>query len=265
MQMRRDLGVNGEPARASVGEVVEVLLRLDDHQMDVDRQRREPSYRLDHLRAEGEVRNEAAIHHVDVNDVRAAGLAARDLVAESGEVRAENGRGDASTRAVHGEIVIDTFEPGATRLPAAGVCEMTVWPVAVESESVVTSPTCSPICSSMARADAYDCPTTSGAFTAGGPLLTTTSTRVDGATKVPAAGFVDSTAPRADWLSCCCTSPTSSPAFSIASSAVGWARPTTDGTCSCRCPALTSSTISLPRGSVAPGGGDCASTVDFGA
>jgi hypothetical protein len=47
---------------------------------------------------------------------------------------------------------------------------------------VMTSPTRKPICSSMARAAAYGCPTTSGAFTAGGPLLTTRSIRVDGAT-----------------------------------------------------------------------------------
>ena len=39
MQMRRGFGVDRHAARAGGGEVVEVVLRLDDHEMHVERQR----------------------------------------------------------------------------------------------------------------------------------------------------------------------------------------------------------------------------------
>ena len=95
VQVRRDLGVNGKPVGARAREVVEVLLRLDHHQVHVERQRGEPPDGLDDLRAEREVRNETAVHHVDVNQVGSARLAAGDLFREPRKVGAEDRRGNA--------------------------------------------------------------------------------------------------------------------------------------------------------------------------
>src|SRR5678815_4880303 len=90
MQVRRDFRVNREPARPGPREILEVLLGLHHHQMYVDGEGRQSPYRLDHLRAEREVRDEAAVHDVDVNDIRTARFALRDVLGEAGEVGAEN-------------------------------------------------------------------------------------------------------------------------------------------------------------------------------
>jgi hypothetical protein len=44
-------------------------------------------------RAEGDVGDEVAVHHVHVDDGSAAALGAGDLVGEVGEVRGEDGEG----------------------------------------------------------------------------------------------------------------------------------------------------------------------------
>ena len=79
-----------EDGGARVGEWLNKPLRLDDHEVHVERQRGAPAHRLDDLRAEREIRHELAIHDVDVNPVGAAGLAHRDLVAQASEVGAQN-------------------------------------------------------------------------------------------------------------------------------------------------------------------------------
>ena len=97
MQVRRDFSVNRESARPGPREVLELILRLHHHQMYVDGQGCQSPNRLDHLRAEREVRNEAPVHDVDMNDIRTACFASRNVVGETGEVGAENRWGYSST------------------------------------------------------------------------------------------------------------------------------------------------------------------------
>src|SRR5262249_26297711 len=78
--------VDREAAGPGGHETVEEPFGLDHHEMDVERQRRQPPHRLDDLRAESEIRHEAAVHDVDVDPVGAAGLAQGDLFAEPREV-----------------------------------------------------------------------------------------------------------------------------------------------------------------------------------
>src|SRR5688572_6290041 len=138
VKMRRNLRMNRKSVRARAGKIIEIFLRLNHHEVDIDRQRRESTHRFDHFRPERQVRDEAAVHHVDVNEIGTAGLAAGDFVREPSEVRAENGRSDTSFLADHGAIVREMRVPGRSRLPAAGVCETTVLGPALESDSTTT-------------------------------------------------------------------------------------------------------------------------------
>ena len=114
MQMRRRLGVNRQIVRAGLREAVEVALGLDDHEMHIERELRQLPDRLDYLGAKGEVRDEPAIHHVDVNPVGAAGLEARDVVREMPEVGAEDRRRDAAAHGAFGVVATRsrTVTPG---------------------------------------------------------------------------------------------------------------------------------------------------------
>src|ERR1700730_7856811 len=76
--------------RARRREALEVVLGLDDHQMHIDRQLGELAHGFDYLGAEGEIRNEAAVHDIDVNPVGTALLEHRDLVGELGKVGAQD-------------------------------------------------------------------------------------------------------------------------------------------------------------------------------
>lgn len=58
--------------------------------MAVERQFGDAPERLDHGRTEGDVGNEVAIHHIDVDDSAAAALGRCDLVGQVREVRCKN-------------------------------------------------------------------------------------------------------------------------------------------------------------------------------
>ena len=88
VQVRRDLGVNRQAVRARRARnrrsisPARTTMRCTSSGSDVS-----VANRLDDLGAEREVRHEAPVHDVDVNPVGAAGLAHRDLVAESARSR----------------------------------------------------------------------------------------------------------------------------------------------------------------------------------
>src|SRR5690606_12050337 len=101
------------------------LLRLDHHQVHVERERREAPDRLDDLGAVGEVRDETAVHDVDVDPVGAALDAHGDLVAQPGEVGAQEGWRNADGHRVPATLSV-TLVRAATAEPAAGDCAITV-------------------------------------------------------------------------------------------------------------------------------------------
>jgi hypothetical protein len=73
---------------------VHVALRLEDHQVQADGQPGRLADRPHDHRPDGDVRNEPAIHHVDVDPVGAGGFDGLDLAREVAEVGGEDRRRD---------------------------------------------------------------------------------------------------------------------------------------------------------------------------
>ena len=64
---------------AGVGKRGEIALRLDDHQMNVEGLCGRAADRLQHDRPDGDVRNETAVHHIDMDPVGAGGVDGADF------------------------------------------------------------------------------------------------------------------------------------------------------------------------------------------
>ena len=97
-QGRRDLLLDLDVDRDRVASGVEVLIdvasRLADHQVSIERQLRPRTQVLDRLRAERQVRDEVAVHDVEVDAVGAGFLDTADGIGEVGEVGIEDAGGD---------------------------------------------------------------------------------------------------------------------------------------------------------------------------
>ena len=92
MQMRACLDVYGDGIRATIGESLNEAFRFDDHQVHIQRNPRHLRHGLDHHRTHGDVRNKAAIHDIDMNQIGAGVLRFYNLLAQSAEVRCQYGR-----------------------------------------------------------------------------------------------------------------------------------------------------------------------------
>ena len=92
--MRSRLGMDGQAIGAGGGEIGEIGVGRRDHQMDVEGLRRDMPDRLHHLRTEGNIRHEMAVHDVDVDDVAAGRHDVADRFAEPREIAGENGGED---------------------------------------------------------------------------------------------------------------------------------------------------------------------------
>ncbi len=87
------LGLDQQVIGAGFGEGRDIALGLDDHQMDVERLCRRAANRLEHDRADRDVGNEAAVHHVDMDPIGAGGVDGAHLLAQTREVgRQDRGR-----------------------------------------------------------------------------------------------------------------------------------------------------------------------------
>ena len=71
MDRRRRLRRHEQMIGAGLGKGGEIAVRLDDHQVHIERLPRVASYRFDNHRPERDIRHEAAVHHVDMNPVGA--------------------------------------------------------------------------------------------------------------------------------------------------------------------------------------------------
>src|ERR1051326_1667745 len=89
LQMTLGFDVNRDHVRAGVEERADVELRLLDHQMTVERQRRRLADGLHDHRSDRQVRHEVAVHHIEVQEV-GAGFDVTNLVAELREVSGKN-------------------------------------------------------------------------------------------------------------------------------------------------------------------------------
>ena len=94
MQVRARLRVNSDDVGPGLGEVGDKGIDRRDHQVHVERQLGMAAQRLDHLGPDGDVGDKVAIHHVDMDVVRAGARDRPDLGAQTGEIRRQDGRGN---------------------------------------------------------------------------------------------------------------------------------------------------------------------------
>ena len=92
VKMRQHLDMHRDHGSARVGEGLDVAIRLHDHEVNVERKLRHVANRPHDRRSDSDVRDEMAVHHVDVNQIGASALGGCDRLAERGEVCRKNRR-----------------------------------------------------------------------------------------------------------------------------------------------------------------------------
>src|SRR6185436_1242269 len=96
-----------------------------DHQVHIEWPRRDSSDCTDHERPDGDVWHEMAVHHIDVNEIRAAAFDGDDLFPERREIGRQNRRCDLD-RTVQRLTSSEMGSEAATRKPPCGCCRTTV-------------------------------------------------------------------------------------------------------------------------------------------
>ena len=104
VQVGAGLRVHGDAVGAGGGEVPHVALRGLDHEVAVHEAAGHGAQGLHHHGADGEVGDEVPVHDVHVDPVGAGLVDGADLLAEAGEVDAEDGRGDDGRVRGHGRV-----------------------------------------------------------------------------------------------------------------------------------------------------------------
>ena len=82
MDRRGRLRWNEEMIGAGLGKGYEIALRLDDHQVHIERLTRVAPHRFNNHRSERDIRHKSAVHHVDMNPVGAGRIDGANLVSE---------------------------------------------------------------------------------------------------------------------------------------------------------------------------------------
>ena len=100
MDRRARLAMDDQMVGAGAGEIVEVTLGLDDHQMDIDRLLRRLAHGLDDDRADRDVRHKAPVHDIDMDPVGSRPIDGAHLLGEPAEIGRQDRRGD-DDRAAH--------------------------------------------------------------------------------------------------------------------------------------------------------------------
>lgn len=94
LEVSRRLDVDRDAIGAGLAKLVHVALRLDDHQMNVERELRRGAHGAHDKRANGDVGDEPAIHHIDVDPIGAGSVDRSHLLGELSKVCGQNGGGD---------------------------------------------------------------------------------------------------------------------------------------------------------------------------
>ena len=102
VQVAAGLGVHDDEAAAGLDPAGEQVVGLLHHEVGLEEQVGAIAAGGDHVGAEGEVRDEPAVHHVPLDAVDAGVGEVRDRVAEPGEVGGQDRRGDLEVRSVPG-------------------------------------------------------------------------------------------------------------------------------------------------------------------
>ena len=91
VQVAARLVVDADPVRAGVGKGGDKLVGVLNHQVAIERQFRMFPERGDDGRADGDIGDEVAIHHIDVDHGAATALGRGDFVGQAGEVGGKDG------------------------------------------------------------------------------------------------------------------------------------------------------------------------------
>ena len=75
---------------AGFGEVGEIALRLDDHQVHIEWLVRAAPHRFDDDRPDRDVRREATIHHINMDPIRARRIDGVNLLGETSKIRRQD-------------------------------------------------------------------------------------------------------------------------------------------------------------------------------
>ena len=86
VQMAASLDLDRDHIGSRLGEGGDELVRILDHQVAVERQIGNGPDRFDDRRAEGDVGDEMAVHHVHVDNGAATGCGSADLISKMREV-----------------------------------------------------------------------------------------------------------------------------------------------------------------------------------
>lgn len=101
VKMRAGFDMHGDDVGACLGEGFEIGIARRDHEMDVERLLGDGPQRLHDVGADGDVRHEMPVHHVDMDPVGAGRLDGADLFAEAREVRRQDGGRDQERAVLH--------------------------------------------------------------------------------------------------------------------------------------------------------------------
>ena len=94
MQVGASFHLNADDVSASLGEVFDVLLRLNNHQVHIQRLAGDRPQGLNDHGANGDVGHEAAIHHIDVNPVGTSLVNGPNVLSKLGKISRKDGGGN---------------------------------------------------------------------------------------------------------------------------------------------------------------------------
>ena len=115
VDMRSGLQMRGDHIGARLGIGLKVLIYRRNHQMHIHHGFDMRADRFDQRRAEGKVRHEMPVHHIDMDPITALGLDGLDFLAKVGEIRRQDRGGDFDrTVKAHGRPLV-RYEKGARR------------------------------------------------------------------------------------------------------------------------------------------------------
>ena len=86
------LDVKHDEIRPGIAKFADVAVRPVDHEMHIQKHLRMPAHGLHDRDADRDIRHKNAVHHVNMDVVRTAGLDLTDVIPQRAEVRRENGR-----------------------------------------------------------------------------------------------------------------------------------------------------------------------------
>ncbi len=94
VQVRASLGVDRDDVSACFGKRLNIFLRFNDHEMDVDDAFGRRPNRLHDDRANSDVRHESAVHDIDVNPIGAGLANSLDFSLKAAKIGRKDGRCD---------------------------------------------------------------------------------------------------------------------------------------------------------------------------